>query len=84
MVDSARARTVARIDYDDALGPLLQTSVSGSLQPITAQLLRRAVLGYPLMTLAVVWRIHWQALRLFIKRVRFFRLPAPPPSAVSR
>jgi DUF1365 family protein len=28
-------RTVARIDYDDANGPLLQTSVSGTLQPFT-------------------------------------------------
>ena len=80
----ASARTVARIDYDDAQGPLLQTSVSGTLEPITAQALRRALLGYPLMTLAVVWRIHWQALRLFAKRVRFFRLPAPPPTSVSR
>jgi DUF1365 family protein len=84
MVDAARARTVARIDYDDALGPLLQTSVSGTLEPITAQLLRRALLRYPLMTLAVVGRIHWQALRLFIKRVRFFSLPALPAKAVSR
>jgi DUF1365 family protein len=84
MVDATRTRTVARIDYDDAQGPLLQTSVSGTLEPITAQALRRALLGYPLMTLAVVWRIHWQALRLFIKRVRFFRLPAPPPTSVSR
>ena len=84
MVDAQRTRTVARIDYDDALGPLLQTSVSGTLEPITPQALRRALLGYPLMTLAVVWRIHWQALRLFAKRVRFFRLPAPPPKSVSR
>jgi DUF1365 family protein len=84
MVDATRTRTVARIDYDDALGPLLQTSVSGTLEPITAQSLRRALWAYPLMTLAVVWRIHWQALRLFVKRVRFFRLPAPPPSPVSR
>ena len=30
------ARTVARIDYDDASGPLLQTSVSGALEPLNA------------------------------------------------
>jgi hypothetical protein len=84
MVDGQRQRTVARIDYDDAKGPLLQTSVSGTLEPITAQSLRRAVLSYPLMTMAVVWRIHWQALRLFVKRVPFFRLPALPSTPVSR
>ena len=31
-----RARTVVRIDYEDAQGPLLQTSVSGALQPLKA------------------------------------------------
>ncbi|MEI7514144.1 MAG: DUF1365 domain-containing protein [Betaproteobacteria bacterium] len=84
MVDAARVRTVARIDYDDALGPVLQTSVSGMLEPITPAALRRALLGYPLMTLAVVARIHWQALRLFLKRVRVFRVPSPPADVVSR
>jgi DUF1365 family protein len=29
-------RMVARIDHDDDEGPLLQTSVSGDLQPLTA------------------------------------------------
>ena len=38
-------RTVVRIDYDDASGPLIQTSVSGTLQPATARTLRQA-LGY--------------------------------------
>jgi len=84
MVDADRRRTVARIDYDDALGPVLQTSVSGTLEPVTPAVLRRALLRYPLMTLAVVGRIHWQALRLFVKRVRFFRLPTPPEVFVSR
>ena len=36
------------------------------------------------MTLAVMWRIHWQALRLWRKSVRFHRKPAPPPELVSR
>jgi DUF1365 family protein len=31
-----QAHTVARIDHDDADGPLLQTSVSGTLSPLTA------------------------------------------------
>lgn len=84
MVDGARARTVARIDYDDAQGPVLQTSVSGALEPLTAQSLRRAAWGYPLMTLAVVGRIHWHALRLLAKRVGFFRLPKLPAAFVSR
>lgn len=78
------ARTVARIDYDDGAGVLLQTSVSGALEPITATSLRRATWRYPAMTWGVVLRIHWQALKLLCKRVPFFRLPALPAHATSR
>ena len=77
-------RTVARIDHHDADGPLIETSVSGTLEPVTPARLRRAFFGMPLMTLGVIARIHWQALRLAVKRVPFFRKPAPPPDFVTR
>jgi DUF1365 family protein len=77
-------RTVVCIDHDDDLGPLLKTSVSGTLQPLTATSTRRAFFGMPFMTLGVIVRIHWQALRLALKRVPFFRQPAAPERAVSR
>ena len=77
-------RTVARIDYDDATGPLIETSVSGALEPLNAQSVRRAVWQYPAMTLAVVARIHWQALKLFVKKVRFFGKPVPPATFTTR
>ena len=64
-------RTVARIDHDDASGPLLLTSVSGELAALTPARLRQALWAMPLLTLGVVARIHWQALRLFLKRVPF-------------
>ena len=66
------ARTVARIEHDDGAGPLLLTSVSGALAPLTAARLRQALWRMPLLTLGVVVRIHWQALRLLLKRVPFF------------
>ncbi len=79
-----RDRTVVRIDHDDADGPLLQTSVSGVLLPLCARTVRRALWRYPAMTLAVIARIHWQALRLWAKRVGFHKKPAPPAADVTR
>ncbi len=77
-------RTVARIDHDDDSGALLQTSVSGRLQPLDGAAVRRAFFGMPLMTLGVLMRIHWHALQLWIKRVPFFSKPAPPQAFISR
>ena len=77
-------RTVARVDYDDSQGALIETSVSGTLQPITPASIRKALWRYPAMTLGVVARIHWQAFRLWRKRVRFFSKPLPPKDFVTR
>ena len=78
------AHTVARIDFDDADGPLIQTSVSGALVPVTRQAIRTALWRYPAMTFGVVARIHWQAVRLWLKRTRFFSKPVPPDAFVTR
>ena len=77
-------RTVARVDHDDDTGPLLETSVSGHLQPLTARAARSAFFGMPMMTFGVIARIHWQALQLWLKRVPFFSKPEPPPALTSR
>ena len=86
-------RTVARIDYHDSpqavsphgtAGALLQTSVSGTLEPLTRASLRKALWRYPAMTLGVVARIHYQAVRLWCKRVPFIRKPDLPQLPVTR
>lgn len=84
MVTPDRTHTVARIDFDDANGPLIETSVSGTLEPLTPQTIRRALWRYPAMTLGVVLRIHWQALRLFFKKTPLFGKPAAPSTFISR
>ncbi|MGB8339420.1 MAG: DUF1365 domain-containing protein [Burkholderiales bacterium] len=67
-----------RIDYHDAEGLLLATSVSGQSIAITAKRLLYAFFRYPLMTIGVVARIHWQALRLWLKGAGYRTKPAPP------
>ena len=77
-------RTVARIDHDDALGALIQTSVSGHLVTLSTRTQWQALLRYPLMTVMVVVRIHWQAFKLWRKKVTFFSKPTPPQDFVTR
>lgn len=77
-------QTIARIDHDDASGLLIQTSISGKLELVTTAALRKAIWRYPMMTFGVVARIHWQALRLWLRRVHFFTKPEPPAVPFSR
>ncbi|WP_394780099.1 DUF1365 domain-containing protein [Undibacterium sp.] len=82
--DQVQQHHVASIDYDDASGPLLLTSISGIARPLDDRTLGWAMLRFPLMTVAVIVRIHTQALRLWLKRIPFISKPAPPASDISR
>ncbi|MFZ6719183.1 DUF1365 domain-containing protein [Undibacterium sp. Ji49W] len=75
---------LARIDYDDAHGPLLLTSIAGVERDFTDRRIVQVMLRYPFMTLGVMLRIHLQALRLWIKRVPFISKPIPPTEELSR
>ena len=77
-------RCIARIDHEDADGTLLQTSLSGRLTPLTAASARAAFFGVPLMSFGVMARIHWQALRVWAKRMPYIKKPAPPERFVTR
>ena len=62
---------------------LFRSSVGGELGPMTAASVRRALWRYPAMTFGLIARIHWQAARLWLKRVPFVAKPAPPLQFVS-
>lgn len=53
--------------------PCLVTSLTGVRQPLTDRNLAWLTLRYPLVTLRVIALIHWEALRLWRKRVPWFR-----------
>ncbi len=68
------ARFLMRIDYDDAQfagETLLSTHISGIAQPLTVTNMRRLLWAMPWLTVQVVVKIHWQAVKLIAKRVRF-------------
>jgi uncharacterized protein len=76
--------TLAHVDYDDATGPLLETSVSGDLEALTPQSVHKALWCYPMMTFGVISRIHWQAFKLWRKRLAYIAKPTPPDSFITR
>ena len=76
--DGAPLWRLARIEHGDAAGDLLHASISGQAVTLTVASVLRAALRYPCMTLLVVLRIHWQALKLWRKGAPFFRQPPSP------
>jgi DUF1365 family protein len=87
-IENGRAAeyNVARIEYDDAHGPdpLLLTSISGKAHALTDRTALRAFVTYPWLTVAVIARIHWHALHLWLRRIPFFSKPAPPQQELTR
>jgi hypothetical protein len=78
------ARTLACIDHHDEQGLLLKTSISGALVPLSSRAVARAFVTIPLLTVAILARIHGQALKLWWQRVPVVRKPAPPLSSPTR
>lgn len=61
-----------RIDDHEAGRRVLHTTLSGRRAPLTDSRLAWFLVKYPFVTLAVIARIHWHALRLWLKRVPWF------------
>ena len=86
-------RAYAQIDYydtsdamdaTDEAGKLIVTTMHGSAEPLTSRAALLAFVSHPLMTFAVVARIHWHALKLWLRHVPFFSKPDPPSLETTR
>lgn len=88
--EQVAGRAFAQIDYYDTIeapgdaDKLLVTTLHGAAEPLTSRAALLAFLSHPLMTFGVVARIHWHALKLWLKHVPFFTKPEPPSLETTR
>ena len=59
--------------------PVFDATLLLAEQPVSRAALLRALCAFPLMTFKVISAIHWQALRLWLKRTPVFDHPPPRP-----
>jgi DUF1365 family protein len=77
-------RSAFRIDYLEDGEPSLITAISGTVEALDDRNLLGAWLRHPLMTFLIIARIHWHALRLWLKGIRVHSKPAPPAQETTR
>jgi hypothetical protein len=63
---------------------ILVATLSGTRAALTDTALLRSFLSMPLMTVKIVAMIHWHALKLWLRGLRFYRKPDPPEHEVSQ
>jgi DUF1365 family protein len=74
---------LSKIDYYDSDECLLKTAISADKLAFNKSNLFSALLAQPFLTFGVMFRIHWNALILWVKRVPVFRLPIAPDHQIS-
>lgn len=73
-----------RILETDASGPLLAATYNGARRALTTGSILACLLQFPLLTWKIVGGIHYEALKLWLKGMRYVPRPAPPPPASFR
>lgn len=69
--------------YDKESNKQLITALAGKLAPLNAASLRRAFWSHPLVTLKVITLIHWQAIKLVSKGIRYIVKPRQHDERIS-
>lgn len=76
------ATTFIAINYRDDEGLVLRTSIGGHVEELSSRRFFRALLRQPFMTFSVIAHIHWQALRLWLRKVPFYGARSVPDTPV--
>jgi len=63
---------------------VLDAQLWGQAVPLTSGSLGRVFLRYPLICFKTIYSIHSQALRLLVKRLRFYRQPSPSEQQIQQ
>lgn len=71
------------IDLTYGAGQGLNATLSGRRVPLTRHSAAAFILRTPLAALRVLALIHWQAIKLWVRRAPFFHRPSPPKTEVS-
>jgi hypothetical protein len=75
----------AWIDFFDISGnKKLVTSLTGKLSEFSSKACLKAFWAYPLVTFKAIFLIHWQAVKLFLKRAEYFPKPLQKKVKITR
>jgi DUF1365 family protein len=71
------------VDGHDANGPVLTAAFRGKRSDLTDRSIARAVLAHPMLALAVLAAIHWEAIKMLLKGLRLKPNPPAPAEPVT-
>ncbi len=63
--------------------PLIDTAMVGEARPFSDAEMLRQVVRMPVQALKVLFGIHWQALKIWLRGARFHKKPNPPKAEVT-
>ena len=69
--------------YDQEKRKQLMTALTGTFSPLCKKTLNRAFWQHPLVTLKAITLIHWQAIKLVLKAIKYIPKPAQKQETVT-
>ena len=78
-----RLRLLIRLVGDDGQDRMIATHAAHR-RPLSDASLVRTLFTHPMNTIKVIGGIHWEALRLWMKKATFHSRPGPPKQPISR